>query len=57
MLKYYKLDLCLTVVGTARAVHGCSSHSNLEIEAESLTKNLPYLNLNISTTKNGRDKL
>ena len=39
------------------SVHGCSNHSNLEIEAEFLTKNLSYLNLNISRTKNGRNKL
>ena len=32
-------------------------HSNLEMEAEYLTKTLPYLNLNISRTKNGRNKL
>ena len=57
MLKYYKLDLCLILVGRGRAVHGCSSHSNLEIEAKCLTKNLPYLNLNIFTTKNSRNKL
>ena len=35
----------------------CSNHSNLEIEAECLTKNLSYLNLNISRTKNDRNKL
>ena len=29
----------------------------LEMEAEYLTKTLSYLNLNISTTKNGRNKL
>ena len=34
-----------------------SNHSNLEMEAEFLTKNLSYLNLNISRTKNGRNKL
>ena len=37
--------------------HGCSNHSNLEIEAKCLAKNLSYLNLNISRTKNGRNKL
>ena len=37
--------------------HGCSNHSNLEMEAQCLTKNLPYLNLHISRTKNGRNKL
>ena len=37
--------------------HGCSNHSNLEMEAECLTKTLTYLNLNISRTKNARDKL
>ena len=31
--------------------HGCLNHSNLEMEAECLTKNLSYLNLNISKTK------
>ena len=35
----------------------CSNHSNLEMEAECLTKTLSYLNLNISRTKNGRNKL
>ena len=38
-------------------VHSCSNHSNLEMEAEFLTKTLSYLNLNISRTKNGRNKL
>ena len=33
------------------ALHGCSNHSNLEMEAECLTKTLSYLNLNISRTK------
>ena len=28
---------------------GCSNHLNLEMEAECLTKNLSYLNLNISS--------
>ena len=37
--------------------HGCSNHSNLEMEAECLTKTLSYLNLNISRTKNDRNKL
>ena len=37
--------------------HGCSNHWNLEMEAECLTKHFPYLNLNISRTKNGRNKL
>ena len=37
--------------------YGCSNHSNLEMEAEFLTKNMSYLNLNISRTKNGRNKL
>ena len=37
--------------------HSCSDHSNLEMEAECLTKNLLYLNLNISRTKNGRNNL
>ena len=32
--------------------HGCSNHLNLEMEAECLSKNLSYLNLNISRTKN-----
>ena len=50
MLNYFKLDtlLCLIVVARGRAVHGYSNHSNLEMEAECLTKNLSYLNLNIS---------
>ena len=33
--------------------HGSSDHSNLEMEAECLMKNLSYLNLNISRRKNG----
>ena len=37
--------------------HGCPNHSNLEMEAECLTKILSYLNLNISRTKNGRNNL
>ena len=37
--------------------HGCKNHSNLEMEAECLTKTLSYLNLNISRTKNARNKL
>ena len=37
--------------------HGCSDHSNLEMEAECLTKTLSYLNLNFSRTKNGRNNL
>ena len=47
--------ICRTV-GPSLTVH-CSNHSNLEMEAEFLMKNLPYLNLNISRTKNGRNKL
>ena len=39
------------------SVRGCSNHSNLEMEAECLMKNLPSLNLNISRAKNGRNKL
>ena len=31
--------------------------SNLEMEAELLTKNVSYLNLNISRIKNGKNKL
>ena len=38
-------------------LHGCLNQLNLEMEAEFLTKNMSYLNLNISRTKNGRDKL
>ena len=34
-----------------------SNQLNLEVAAEFLTKNMSYLNLNISTTKNGRTKL
>ena len=37
--------------------HGCSNQLNLEMAAEFLTKNVSYLNLNISRTKNGRNKL
>ena len=37
--------------------HCCSNHSNLEVEAEFLMKNLSYLNLNISRTKNGRKQV
>ena len=37
--------------------YSCSNQSNLKMKAESLTKTLPYLNLNISRTKNGRNKL
>ena len=40
-----------------RAMHGCSNHSNLEMEAECLTRTLSCLNLNISWTKNGSNKL
>ena len=39
------------------AAHNYSNHSNLEMEAEFLTKALSYLNLNISRTKDGRNKL
>ena len=38
-------------------IHGCSNHSNLEMEAEFLRKTLSYLNLNTSRTKNSRNKL
>ena len=31
--------------------HGCSNHSNFEMETECLTKTLSYLNLNISEQK------
>ena len=34
-----------------------TGHSNLEMEAECLTKTLSYLNLNITRTKIGRNKL
>ena len=37
-------------------LNGCSNNSNLEMEAEFLTKNWSCLNLNISRTKNGRNK-
>ena len=37
--------------------HSRSNHSNLGMEAECLTKTLSHLNLNISRTKNGRNKL
>ena len=36
--------------------HGCSDHLNLKMEAECLMKNLSYLDLNISRTKNGINK-
>ena len=35
--------------------HCSSNHSNLEIEAECPTKNLSYLDLDISGSKNGRN--
>ena len=35
--------------------HGCSNHSNLEMNAECLMKTMSYLNSNISRTKNGRN--
>ena len=37
--------------------HGCLNHSNLEMEAECLMKNLSYLDFNISRIKNGRSNL
>ena len=37
--------------------HGCLNQLNLEMAVEFLTKNVSYLNLNISRTKNGRNKL
>ena len=37
--------------------HGCSNHSDLEMETKCLTKNLSYFNSNISRTKNGRNKV
>ena len=33
------------------ASHGCSNHSNLEMEAVSLTKTLSYLNLYLQNKK------
>ena len=39
------------------STHGCSNHLMLDMEAECLTENLTYLNLNISRTKSGRNKL
>ena len=69
--KKFCSEVC--VVGTAREIcsmillaavffekfsdHGCSNYLNLEMEAECLTKNLSCLNLNISRTINGRNKL
>ena len=47
----------LRLNGPSHPRHGCSNHSNLETEAECLTKTLSCLNLNISRTKNGRNKL
>ena len=37
--------------------HGCSNNLSLEMEAEFVKKNLSYLNLNISRTKNFRNNL
>ena len=37
--------------------HSCSNQLNWEMAAEFPTKNVSYLNLNISRTKNGRNKL
>ena len=53
------VDGCIlsSVTEIAFEPHGCSNHSNLEMEAECLTKNISYLNLNISRRKNGRNKL
>ena len=48
--------LCLILMSMSKC-HTCSNHSNLEMEAKCLTKNLPCLNLNISRTKNGINKL
>ena len=53
-LNRVKLTIAKTFIGTEP---GCSSQSNLEIAAEFLTKNMSYLNLNISRTKNSREKL
>ena len=53
----YGKNKCKKKKGTQSTVHGCSNHSNLEMEVECLTKTLSYLNLNISRTKNGRNKL
>ena len=39
------------------AEHSCSNNSSLEMEAECLTKTSSNLNLNISRTKNARNKL
>ena len=58
----YFLWLCkLNIISAKQTLdiwwHGCSNHLNLEMEAGCLTKTLSYLNLNISKTKNGRNKL
>ena len=55
----YELDGAISEKQTNSGVddHGCSNHLNLEMEAECLMKNVPYLNLRISRTKNGINKL
>ena len=57
--KCYVCEICgKECVPSSRGLkHGCSNHSNLEMEAEFLTKYLSYLNLNISRKTNGRNKL
>ena len=55
-LEYLSLFLKTSVI-LACFSHGCSNHLNLEMEATFLMKNLPYLNLNISRTKNGTQAL
>ena len=46
-------DICSRGVSNPRLLckHGCSNHSNLEMKAKCMTKNLSYLNLNISRKK------
>ena len=51
-----RLNLILGVLHKS-LLHGCSNQSNLEMAAEFLVKNMSYLNLNISRTKNDRNKL
>ena len=53
----YKLEKIQQAFWREIKPHGCSNNSNLEMEAECLTKNMSHLNLNISRTKNDRNKL
>ena len=55
--KYCQVEQLWTIFQDFPVYHGCSNESNLEMAAEFLTKNVSNLNLNISRTKNGRNKL